>query len=90
MIVFSFVLVLGSGVVPLSLLGLHVVCAVNVAGGVASRRVDYIAHTISALISQDPASAFSADVALAGCFVVNLELSGCAQAFDLGNGGASV
>jgi len=85
-IVFSFVFVLTCGLMLLSLLGLHVVGAMNVAGGVASWGVDHIADTIAPAILEDTASAFPADIALTGCGVVNLKLSGCAEAFDLGNG----
>jgi hypothetical protein len=82
-VVFSFVLVLDPVLMLLSLLGLHVVGAVNVAGGVASGRVDHVSDTISALISQDPAEGFPADIALACRLVAYLELSSFAEAFHL-------
>ena len=87
-VVFSFGVCLGSGVVPLCLLGLHVVGAVNIASGVASRRVDHVADAIPPTILEDPARAFPADVALARCLMADPELSSFAQGFHLRDGSA--
>ena len=72
--------------VLLCLLGLHVIGAVNITCRITSRRVDHVADAVAPAILENTAGGFPADVALAGCLVMDVKLSSVAQDFDLRDG----